>query len=74
MPLEIGGAPRDPRNLWPEPNVATLPDGTQIGAGAKDGLENELHRRVCAGAMTLSDAQRLIAGNWIDAWEQMGRP
>jgi hypothetical protein len=74
VPLELGGAPRDPRNLWPEPNEASLPDGTLIGSGEKDDLEDSLHRQVCAGQMLLADAQRLIAGNWIDAWEQMGRP
>lgn len=74
VPLELGGAPRDPRNLWPEPNAATLPDGTLISSGEKDDLEDALHRKVCAGDMSLADAQRLIAGNWIDAWEQLGRP
>jgi hypothetical protein len=74
VPLELGGAPRDPRNLWPEPNAATLPNGTLISSGEKDDLEDVLHREVCAGDMSLADAQRLIAGNWIDAWEQLGRP
>lgn len=74
VPLELGGAPRDPRNLWPEPSEATLPDGTVISSGEKDDLEDTLHSKVCAGEMLLGDAQRLIAGNWIDAWEQMGRP
>ena len=74
VPLELGGAPRDPRNLWPEPLSATLADGTTIGAKEKDDLENELHRRVCAGTMLLADAQRAIAGDWIAVWESMGRP
>ena len=74
VPLELGGAPRDPRNLWPQPNEATLPDGTLFGSNEKDDLEDELHRRVCADVMSLADAQRLIAGNWIDAWVLMGRP
>jgi hypothetical protein len=74
VPLELGGAPRDPRNLWPEPNQASLPDGTVIGSGEKDDLEDALHVQVCSGAMPLADAQRLIAGNWISAWEQLGRP
>jgi len=74
VPLELGGAPRDPRNLWPEPNVITLGDGSVIGSEAKDNLEDELHGRVCDGAMLLADAQRLIAGDWIAAWEAAGRP
>jgi hypothetical protein len=72
--LELGGAPRDPANLWPEPNDITLPDGTAVGSDAKDHLEDALHRRVCAGTMALGDAQRLIAGDWIAAWIDAGRP
>ncbi len=74
VPLELGGAPRDPRNLWPEPKTLTLPDGTSIGAAQKDHLEDELRRRVCAGAMPLGEAQRLIAGDWIAEWQAVGRP
>ena len=70
--LEIGGAPRDPRNLWPEPYTASLPDGTAVGARAKDQLENYLHRQVCDGAMTLSRAQSLIVHDWVDAWKAAG--
>jgi hypothetical protein len=74
VPLELGGAPRDPRNLWPEPNVLVLPDGTSVGSDAKDNLEDHLHRAVCAGTMSLGDAQRLIAGDWIAAWINAGKP
>ena len=74
VPLELGGAPRDPANLWPEPKDVVLPDQTTVGSDAKDGLENFLHRRVCAGTMELGDAQRLIAGDWIAAWVEAGRP
>jgi hypothetical protein len=74
VPLEIGGAPRDPANLWPEPNDIVLPDGTEVGSDAKDNLENYLHRQVCAGTTPLGDAQRLIAGDWIAAWIEIGRP
>ena len=35
VPLELGGAPRDKRNLWPEPNSAVLPDGTAIAASRR---------------------------------------
>jgi len=74
VPLELGGAPRDPANLWPEPNDIVLPDGTEVGSDAKNGLEGDLHRRVCAGTMALGDAQRLIAGDWIAAWMDAGQP
>ena len=74
VPLELGGAARDPRNLWPQPNVAILPDGTQVGSKQKDALEDALHAEVCAGTMSLADAQRSIALDWIAAWEAAGRP
>jgi hypothetical protein len=47
--LELGGHPTDPRNLWPEPYPR---------AGEVDGIENELNAAVCAGRLTLADAQR----------------
>jgi hypothetical protein len=47
--LELGGSPADPRNLWPEPYPR---------ARAVDRIENELNRRVCAGSLTLAEAQR----------------
>ena len=72
--LELGGAPRDPRNLWPQPNSVKLPDGTQIGSKQKDDLEDALHAEVCSGALQLADAQRQIAGDWIATWESAGRP
>ncbi len=56
VPLELGGAVNDPRNLWPEPGASPNP---------KDAVENALNRRVCDGQMTLAQAQRAIATNWI---------
>ena len=72
--LELGGAPRDPANLWPEPYTVTLPDGTPVGARVKDQLENRLNRLVCSGAMPLATAQRLIATHWIAAWRKYVAP
>jgi hypothetical protein len=74
VPLELGGAPRDRRNLWPEPNAAVLADDTSVGSKQKDALEDSLHARVCAGGLTLADAQRMIATDWVAAWESAGRP
>jgi hypothetical protein len=74
VPLELGGAPRDPRNLWPQPNSVTLADGTSVGSKEKDDLEDELHREVCEGTMTLDDAQRAMARDWISAWIAAGKP
>jgi hypothetical protein len=54
VPLELGGAARDPANLWPEPRQLVLADGTNVDSNAKDGLENYLHTRVCSGLMPLA--------------------
>jgi hypothetical protein len=59
--LELGGS-NDIANLWPE---AAEP---RPGFHEKDRVENELHDRVCKGTMTLADAQRTIAGNWLTAF------
>jgi hypothetical protein len=68
IPLELGGAPADPRNLWPEPDTATLPDGRDAGAGVKDRLETSLKREVCAGQITLAAAQAEIGIHWVHAY------
>lgn len=60
--LELGGAPDDPRNLWPEAYAGTC------GAQVKDQLEDKLHRLVCAGDLQLTDAQMLISSNWVEAY------
>ncbi len=54
--LELGGATNDARNLWPEPGGSPNP---------KDSVENALHRRVCDGEMSLSQAQHIIATDWV---------
>ena len=66
--LEIGGAPRDPKNLWPEPYIIKLSDGRSVGARVKDLIENRLHDLVCAGKLSLALAQHEEATDWITAW------
>jgi hypothetical protein len=66
--LEIGGAPRSPANLWPEPYTVKLSDGRSVGARVKDLLENRLHALVCAHKLSLAGAQRDIASDWIRSW------
>lgn len=56
--LELGGAPEDVANLWPEP----LSGGSN--AHQKDAVENYLHEQVCRNAIPLSEAQRQIATDW----------
>jgi hypothetical protein len=64
---ELGGADEE-ANLWPEPW-----DGPH-GAHAKDRLENALHRAVCAGTLTLLEAQAAIRSDWIAAAGVWVRP
>jgi hypothetical protein len=66
--LELGGAPADPRNLWPEPYTSSLPDGRPTGARTKDVLETRLKKEVCAGTTTLAEAQRAIGVFWVHAY------
>ncbi|MGD0863058.1 MAG: hypothetical protein ABSA21_09910 [Candidatus Limnocylindrales bacterium] len=66
--LELGGAPTDPRNLWPEPYAASLADGRPTGAHTKDGFETRLKNQVCAGAITLAQAQSEIGDHWVHAY------
>ncbi|MBV1702604.1 MAG: hypothetical protein KGQ46_12365 [Hyphomicrobiales bacterium] len=63
IPLELGGAPFDRRNLWLEPWHV---EGRN-GARRKDVFEGRLHRAVCAGKITLKAAQAAIAADWLQA-------
>ena|SRR5436190_83248 len=47
--LELGGHPRDPKNLWPEHR----PRAEQV-----DSIENDLNAKVCSGELSLAEAQR----------------
>jgi hypothetical protein len=48
--LELGGAPRSKKNLWPEPKAQ---------AQRSDPRENAWHKKVCNGMLTLRRAQKL---------------
>jgi hypothetical protein len=71
--LELGGS-NEIKNLWPEP------DDPRPGWDDKDELENELHRPVCSGEMTLADAQLYcieLGGMLVEArdagiWDSIG--
>jgi hypothetical protein len=66
--LELGGAPVDPRNLWPEPYTASLADGRSTGAHTKDGFETKLKNEVCSGTISLVVAQSEIGDQWVHAY------
>jgi hypothetical protein len=65
VPLELGGATNDPRNLWPEAGATPNP---------KDAVENELNEKVCDGTMALASAQRAIVGNWVSLTHRSSAP
>ena len=48
LSLEVGGAPRSTRNLWPQPWSRARRD---------DKLENGWHTKICDGTLTLRQAQ-----------------
>ena len=66
--LELGGS-NSIRNLWPQ-SFRTHPWNAYV----KDALENELHRRVCAGTIDLAEAQRVIASNWVIGYRAYVHP
>jgi hypothetical protein len=66
IPLELGGAPRDPHNLWPEPHAGAK------NAYSKDSVENALKKAVCNGQVDLIAAQNAIATDWITAESVVG--
>ena len=60
--LELGGAPNDQHNLWPEPGASPNP---------KDRVENRLHTEVCHGVISLGSAQHQIATDWVAAYRRL---
>jgi hypothetical protein len=62
VPLEVGGDPNDPRNLWIEPGASPNP---------KDGVESRLHELVCEGRVPLAAAQDAIATDWTTALDNV---
>jgi hypothetical protein len=66
--LSIGGAPRAPANLWPEPR-----NGPN-SAEEKDALETWAARMACARWISLARLQREIANDWIAVYRAAGGP
>ena len=64
--LELGGS-NDIANLWPEPAEP------RPGFHEKDKVENYLHDQVCSGAMSMADAQNIIATDWMSVFNQMSK-
>lgn len=66
VPLSIGGAPRDPRNLWPEPRSGPN------NAEQKDQLETWAARMACAERIPLARLQHEMASDWIVLYRAAG--
>ncbi|MEI6220195.1 MAG: hypothetical protein WCP71_02675 [Actinomycetes bacterium] len=58
VPLEVGGNPSSPLNLFPQPR------NIKLSAYLKDQLENRIHQLVCAGQITLKTGQAIFLTNW----------
>jgi hypothetical protein len=69
VPLELGGAVNDSRNLWPEPDYTSF---SGFSRNPKDELERVLNRMVCSGLIALGAAQRTIARDWVAAYRRYG--
>lgn len=63
IPLELGGNPTSPANLWPEPGASPNP---------KDRVESAARRAVCDGSVPLATAQADMASDWIALGRQLG--
>ena len=65
VPLCVGGHPRDPRNLWPQPVKG------KWTATVKDQLETSVCRAVCRGKMTLEEGRAVFLDepDWTKAYK-----
>lgn len=65
IPLSVGGDPRDPNNLWPQPRNTPV-----YNAGVKDQLEYKMYQMVCAGQVSLADAQAAFIPDWVEGYRK----
>jgi len=63
IPLELGGDPTAPCNLWPQAHATSR---------WKDAVENAARREVCAGRMGLDEAQASMAADWRALASRLG--
>jgi hypothetical protein len=89
IPLEDGGAPLDPRNLWPEP-YNTRVGGVIMGAHQKDVVESFIHDEICfdvansktnsqipaTTSIPLKRGQEILAHDWYACYDSIkkGQP
>lgn len=66
--LQLGGHPTAHANLWMQHYAGPC------GARVKDTLEGKLKRLVCAGKLTLLQAQLEIGTDWVASYNKRIRP
>ena len=59
VPVEDGGSPTAPENLWP-----ILRQGWG-GALTQAVVANAVHAQICAGKVTVGQAAELFEGDWL---------
>jgi hypothetical protein len=64
IPIEVGGSPTSLLNQWLEYHHPD--DGWDFDL--KDQFENEMHRRLCSGRVSLTEAQQAFVGDWREAY------
>jgi hypothetical protein len=64
IPLSLGGHPRSPKNLWPQPWQG------RWGAHEKDRLEVALYKAACRGEITLGEAQAAFTPDWTASFKR----
>jgi hypothetical protein len=64
VPLGVGGAPRDPKNLWDEPRFGAW------NAEQKDELEEVIRDLIRLHEMTLEEGQAVFLGDWREGYRQ----
>lgn len=64
IPLSLGGHPRSPQNLWPQPWEG------RWGAHVKDRLEYALYKAACRGEIPLGEAQAAFTHDWTVSYRR----
>jgi len=73
--LTLGGS-NSIENLFPQPYEVYLSvngKDVRMGAREKDVVENNLHKRICRGEITIKEAQDIITTNWVGYYLKLKR-
>jgi hypothetical protein len=73
--LTLGGS-NSVENLFPQPYelyLSVAGKDIRMGAREKDVVENNLHKRICRGEITIKEAQDIITTNWVGYYLKLKR-